>query len=206
MNEFIGRYKKEIIATSIAIILALFSSYLGSLGEKLVDFIARISSRAADFIYAMASLDYPYLVTDQIASLLLVGMCTLCVMFFFELRRLARKIISMEEGKEIEDRSISKKLISKIKTEKKLGSAVNTILVLLLILPIMYYGIFILNFTVQRLNTVFKSDLRILSAYISDQEIKKLNSKWALMTSGKDYDEIMSEIKNYKQAHELPVR
>jgi hypothetical protein len=198
MNEFIRNHKKEIVLFILTVLIAIFSSYLSSLGEKLVDLIAKFSSSQADKICKRAARDDSFVVIHFFAYL------TISCGFAFSLVRIAslgRRI------RQIWDPAQNKKgFISRLLENISERGAFNILLVVFIFTVAWVYGIFITELTVYKMNVQFKQHLRILAPYIPEPDIKSLNSKWAMMQSDKDLVAINAEIKKLQQAHNLPVK
>jgi hypothetical protein len=129
-------------------------------------------------------------------------------------KKIIKKISESEEkinGKEEIKTKDSKEELLELKKETLIeGKKSNqlTILIILLLLFSDLFALFLLsyNYTAQLLPLEFNRNIKILTPYISNTDVKKLESSWASMQRLEDYNAIVEKMNNFATKNNLTLR
>lgn len=193
--------KKDIFLLILGIILTLLLEPIFLYTGRLIAdsgnyFLEKLSER----IIEKAALNQGVQMT--IASIITLGLFLSYVYFVFKF------VIPVMEEAHVERKQIDEEQIEedKIRLQKAYKELVNTIrsFWIMSAFIILWAGFhFFIDINADNYYSSFKIEKDIISPYVTDNDIKKLNSEWRLMVKKQDYDKIIQFIDSTKKANNI---
>lgn len=108
-------------------------------------------------------------------------------------------IAGVESSKILKTKIVIQKEVAKSQIRKILSACLASLTILIVIY--LMAG----NFIELQLNTSFNQRLSVLSAKITDQQVKDLRAAWALMENRSDYEKLTTEMNSLAQEHHIKL-
>jgi hypothetical protein len=184
-------YKVGIITSIIAsaVFLYFLEPILRFFGRLVFGFFHSFFSAYLDRLFLKAALGVP---PDP--SLFVLGIALGSLVGFFTLSTFALMRMSKDKGESDEQ------LKSKPRRFKRLRVGSMVSIILLFAVSFHVYWSMWFQF---KLTTSFSQHMRCVAPYVSEQQEKVLQSRWAQMKNQKDYEDIYSDLKNIAATNKI---
>lgn len=217
-----------LISLLVGIILFYAQPVLSYLGNEIVNLFILTSVGFSNYYYKLVAKNDPY-VFDEMNNYLLV-LAFLLTMFFFlaetyrtknQLKKKINELLnSIQDMRnrlngsttEKKDKMDKEEMLSDIKqfeeqltNQKESAEKRDKLLIAMVILQV-FFGIILLsnyalNKSILKENIDFRNRQIILSPYLEQSEINKINSQWYLMENSDDYVSIVEKLKSYESQY-----
>lgn len=183
-------------------------------GTHIVNLFVSLSKWFADYLTRLIAQNDPNLISDYIASLMIIAFCWAMLDIFVapldRVKQAEKDIIELEQrikGGESDVRKDEESIESRIVELKMMIRKRKVISKLMLIIGVFLFFFFSFKqgiySEVNRVNVAFQNKLTVLSIHLSDNEIKELRARWVKMKSIYDYKQINETITDYYKKYKL---
>lgn len=184
MNNIFNYFRRSKSRLIVDILLVfLFERFLSWAWENGFNIIIHVNEKLSNSFYSSVANDYPHL---EIQDYLIVSFCFIAFLEFYN-----GMLYEFGNGQNISGQENDLNPKQTFKIYKWLKGLRIPILILF---GFILFSIYMQDVLLVKENKRFNRSLNIVSPYIEDKEIKILRSKWALMNSRNDYDEIYKYI------------
>lgn len=218
-KEWLSKHKSEILTSIITTIIIAIGTWIWNhIVQGLPSAGYSIITAYRNTLYTDAARTTSITATLSILAIVL-GIMTgtiFCIVLFPLLKKILNKNMNQIESiekkaqeidnesdidKQKEEMANLAKMINNAKAKQKRRKVFSIIISIILLFTMIIYSI--TSIYPLTLRSAFETSIAQIKPYISETEMDNLMSKWTLMTSKEDFDEINDYILNIRQSNNL---